>query len=148
MKKKLITVALVGLMALGGTGAVFAAANPMANQITPNTGGTATTKETKESDDQQLTAANTKTAISEEQAKQTALNSIMGGSFVSIELEDEDGVIVYGVEIQAGTTTNDVKVDANTGKVLKNDQANDGNEKNDTKEVTNGNDNDNIQNNN
>lgn len=148
MKKRLITVALVGLMALGGTGAVFAATNPTANQITTNNGVTATAKETKESDDQQLTAANTKTAISEEQAKQTALNSVMGGSFVSIELEDEDGVIVYGVEIQAGTTTHDVKVDAKTGAILKTDQGNDNTEKKDAEESTNGKDNDNSQTNN
>lgn len=145
MKKKLTTFALVGLLALGSTGAVFAATNPTTNQITPNTGVSATARESNESEDQELTAANTKTAISEEQAKQAALDAVKGGTFVSIEIEDEDGVIVYGVEIQAGTTTNDVKVDANTGTILKTDQGNDSTEKKDAEESTNDNDNDNIE---
>jgi len=148
MKKKLTTFALVGLLALGSAGGVFAATNPTTNQIIPGTSVTATAEKSQETDGVELTAANTKTAITEEQAKKTALDSVKGGTFVSIELEDEDGVIVYGVEIQAGTTTNDVKVDANTGTILKTDQGNDNTEKKDAEEATNDNDNDNIQNNN
>jgi len=145
MKKKLTTFALVGLLALGSTGGVFAATNPTINQMTPVTSVTATAEKSQETDGVELTAANTKTAITEEQAKKTALDSVTGGAFVSIELEDEDGVIVYGVEIQAGTTTNDVKVDANTGTILKTDQGNDSTEKKDAEEGTNVKDNDNIQ---
>ena len=48
--------------------------------------------------------------------------------FVSIELEDEDGVIVYGVEILSGNTENDVKVDANTGEILKTETGDDSEE--------------------
>ncbi|MDD3063836.1 MAG: PepSY domain-containing protein [Massilibacteroides sp.] len=76
----------------------------------------------KENDEQELTAENTKTSITEEQAKQTALVSVRDGVFQSIELEDEDGVIVYGVEIKVGTDTYDIKVDANTGSIVKTDQ--------------------------
>ena len=130
MKKKLTTFAMVGLLALGSTGAVFAATNPSQNQITPNSGGAASTKESDEADGQELIAANIKTAISEEQAKAIALDSVVGGTFVAIELENEDGAIVYGVKIQAGTVTSDVKVDANTGTILNNEQDNDGNDMN------------------
>ena len=146
MKKKLTTFALVGFLALGSTGAVFAATNPAQNQIMPNAGVSAAAKESNESDDQELIAAHTKTAITEEQAKQIALNTVVGATCVSIELEDEDGMIAYGVEVQAGTATNDIKVDANTGTILKNDQDNDDNEKKDSEEATNSDGNDSNQN--
>lgn len=44
------------------------------------------------------------------------------GKIGHVELENEDGVAVYGVEILATDgSKHDVKVDANNGKVLKND---------------------------
>ncbi|WLR52053.1 PepSY domain-containing protein [Bacillus tianshenii] len=42
------------------------------------------------------------------------------GTVVDTELEDEDGIVVYGVEIETKDgTAKDVKIDAVTGKVLK-----------------------------
>ena len=124
MKKKLITLALVGVLALGGMSGVFAAAKETSQPITQNTSITATAEQAKE-----LTAANTITSISEDQAKQIALGSVNDSSFVSIGLQYDGGVILYGVQIQSGTNINDVKVDANTGQILKKDQGKSNGEK-------------------
>ena len=40
------------------------------------------------------------------------------GKAVRAELEDENGTLVYGVEVASGTRTTDVKVDINNGKIL------------------------------
>jgi len=139
MKKKLMTLALVGMLALGGTSGVFAAAKETAYPTTQNTSITATREQSKE-----LTAANTKPIISEDQAKQVALASVTDGTFVSIGLNDDGGIIVYGVEIQSGSTINDINVDANTGKILKTDQGTNNGEKHHLEEKSKEKDNDNT----
>lgn len=155
MNKRIVTLALVGVMALGSTAAVYAATNNSVH-VSPTTSSKAVTVEQqkeqvkeneqlKENDEQELNASNTKTAITEEQAKQTALVSIKDGVFKSIELEDEDGVIVYGVEIQTGTNTYDVKVDANTGSIVKTDQGNDEQEEGNIEKESKAGDNDNVE---
>ncbi|MBR0598480.1 PepSY domain-containing protein [Sinanaerobacter chloroacetimidivorans] len=137
MNKKVITLVLVGVMALGGTVVAYATTNN-AVSTAPNSSPQAVSEDqskdqedqNKESnDDQELTAANTKTAITEDQAKQTALASIKDGTVQSIQLEDEDGVVVYGVEIKSGNSTYDVKVDANTCSIVKSEQDNENGEK-------------------
>lgn len=40
------------------------------------------------------------------------------GKAVRAELEDENGTLVYGVEVTSGAQTTDVKVDINDGKIL------------------------------
>ena len=40
------------------------------------------------------------------------------GKAVRAELEDENGTLVYGVEVTSGAQTTDVKVDSNNGKIL------------------------------
>jgi uncharacterized membrane protein YkoI len=40
------------------------------------------------------------------------------GKAIRAELEDENGTLVYGVEVTSGTQTTDVKVDINDGKIL------------------------------
>ena len=40
------------------------------------------------------------------------------GKAVRAELEDENGTLVYGVEVTNGIQTTDVKVDINNGKIL------------------------------
>ncbi|MEN3003978.1 PepSY domain-containing protein [Dehalobacterium formicoaceticum] len=99
----------------------------------------------EENDEQELNAANTKTSITEEQAKQVALASVKDGVLKELELEDEDGVVVYGVEIQSGSNIYDVKVDANSGSILKMDQDNEKDEKGNIEKESKGGDNDNVQ---
>ncbi len=56
--------------------------------------------------------------ISMDQAVQQALASVQG-QVLKTELEDENGFLVYGIEVvTADKTVMDVKVDAGSGKVL------------------------------
>ncbi len=112
----LITILTVG-MGLGVLGSVnnFTFANSTDKSIEQS-------KMKENEDDKDF--VNVKTAITKEAAKQTALDSIANGTFKKIELEDENGVLVYGIEINAASLTHDVKVDANTGKILASDEDN------------------------
>lgn len=56
--------------------------------------------------------------ITAEQAK-TIAAAAAGGTAVSAEQEDENGVQVFGVIVQVGTTQKDVKVRISDGAVLK-----------------------------
>jgi uncharacterized membrane protein YkoI len=63
--------------------------------------------------------------ISLDSAMNNALKQVPG-KVLRIELENENGYLVYGVEIaKADHQTVDVKVDAGNGKILKIDQDND-----------------------
>lgn len=59
-----------------------------------------------------------KAEITAKQAEEAALAEVPG-TVTGTELEDENGTVVYGVEISAEKGNFDVKVDAKTGKVLK-----------------------------
>ena len=57
--------------------------------------------------------------ITEEQATKTALEKVPG-TVNEVELEDENGTIVYEIEVvSTDGTQQDVKVDAQTGKIVK-----------------------------
>ncbi len=55
--------------------------------------------------------------ITPEQAKSAALAQV-SGTVKKVELENEDGNVVYGVEIQTADGDREVKVDASNGQVL------------------------------
>lgn len=55
--------------------------------------------------------------ITPEQAKSAALAQV-AGTVRKVELENEDGNVVYGVAIQTASGERDVKVDAGSGQVL------------------------------
>ena len=120
MKKKSIVLSFIGILSM----VAVVSAVPASQLVKANATTNKTTESSEEKDDE-LTPENTNVTITADQAKAAALDSIQGGSFVSIELEDEDGVIVYGVQILSGNTENDVKVDANTGVILKTEADND-----------------------
>ena len=61
-----------------------------------------------------------KATVTADQAKATAVAANPGATVVKAELGDENGVIVYSVELSTGA---DVKVDANSGKIVSTDQA-------------------------
>jgi uncharacterized membrane protein YkoI len=67
--------------------------------------------------------------ITPDQAKAAALAGHAGGTAGTPSLEDENGFVVYSVEVTAGGKTYDVKVDAGNGKVLATEEggAEDGN---------------------
>jgi len=65
----------------------------------------------EEANDEEDAVATGTPAISADAARQVAETYVNAGSATEVELEEEDGTLVYGVEI--GST--DVKVDATTG---------------------------------
>jgi uncharacterized membrane protein YkoI len=56
--------------------------------------------------------------ITEEEAKTAAIRKI-GGTVNKVELENENGNVVYSVEMTKNNKETDVKIDAGNGKVLK-----------------------------
>lgn len=68
-----------------------------------------------ESADGQDAAPTGTPAITAEAAQKTAESYLNAGTAVKVELDDENGALVYSVEFSNGT---DVKVDAMTGSVL------------------------------
>ena len=61
-----------------------------------------------------------KATVTADQAKATVLAANSGATVVKAELGDENGVIVYSVELSTGA---DVKVDAQKGTIISTDQA-------------------------
>lgn len=62
-------------------------------------------------------ASLSKTRITLSQAIAAAETHVQGRA-VRAELEDENGALVYGVEVVKGTQATDVKIDSNSGQVL------------------------------
>ncbi|MCK6208312.1 PepSY domain-containing protein [Bacillus infantis] len=127
MKKKFIVPALAAAIIGGGIAgtalntSVFAASADTSNSKV---------EVTDEQEQQQLAKEAT---ITKEEAISAALEEVAGKA-AKTELEDEDGTVVYGVEVTDDQGKNqDVKVDAKTGKVLK-VEADDENEKADKEE--------------
>jgi uncharacterized membrane protein YkoI len=60
--------------------------------------------------------------IEPEEAKAAALNANPGATVVKVELDNENGALVYSVELSNGQ---DVKVDAGNGAILSTEQDND-----------------------
>lgn len=93
--------------------------------------------------------------ISEEQAKAAALK-VIPGKVTEISLDNEDGNVVYSVEVKTTKNVVEVKVDAGNGQVLaqendksddsdQNEKDNDNGHENDTHEGNEEPDNDNVQ---
>lgn len=112
MKKRIMIFGLIAVLILSTSVMAFAATNNK------------TSKGEKEDD-----LTNVVVSVTEQDAVKTALNSVQNASLVKKELEDEDGVIVYGVEVNDGNRLHDIKVDANTGVILKDDIGSDADEK-------------------
>ena len=72
---------------------------------------------TEENDQAEAAGLQAAAKISPEQAKQAALAAVPGTAG-KVELENENGNVVYGVEVTANGTTIDVKVDAGNASVL------------------------------
>lgn len=77
-------------------------------------------KEAKEADeDEDVAALAGKATLTEQQAIDAALAANPGATVVSVKLGDENGVVIYEVEIADGN--GEIKVDANTGTILPED---------------------------
>jgi len=84
--------------------------------------------------------------ITAEDAKDAAMKAVPG-TVTKVSLDDEDGNVVYSVEVQTAKGIMDVKVDAGNGQVLAqdSDQDNQDGQENDIAEEANRADHDNIQ---
>ena len=109
-RKKLILIILAAFLLAGGT---FTAARVFA---APSTNESEAAEEAERDEDANLVGMTV--ALTPEQASQYALARFANGTVLSIQLEDENGAIVYAVGIQDASSVYDVKVDANTGVVL------------------------------
>ena len=164
-KNVITTVALAGMVSLSGIIGVSAA--PISKTVSAADVAVATTQSVStDSQTEAQTAEGTevegsteavaedaeapidasKATISEEAAKKIALDSAGAiASFLKIELEDVNGIIVYGIEVKTDTTQLDVKVDANTGAILKSDADNENDQEEASSEKTGAADNDQVE---
>ncbi|WP_066073778.1 PepSY domain-containing protein [Neobacillus soli] len=123
MKKKFLVPALAVAVIGGGLAgsvlntSVFAASSDSTSKV-------------EVSDKQEQQKLEKEATITKEEAISAALKEVAGKA-TKTELEDEDGAVVYGIEVTDNQgKKQDVKVDAKTGKVLK-VEADDENEKGD-----------------
>ncbi|MDQ1466534.1 MAG: hypothetical protein QOH10_949, partial [Actinomycetota bacterium] len=112
LPKVLGALGLAGGLALGAAGIAAAATGPSSSPSTPTS-----TAAADEKGDAALPAL---AKITPDQAKQAALAAVPG-TVTKVALENENGSVVYGVEISANGTTTDGKIDAGNGKVLAQD---------------------------
>jgi len=71
-----------------------------------------------EENDDNIAELQAKAELTSDEAQAIALKEVPG-TVKKSELEDEDGIVVYGFEIQSTNGVQDVKIDAATGKVVK-----------------------------
>ncbi|MEH7084215.1 PepSY domain-containing protein [Neobacillus drentensis] len=129
MKNKFIVGALSGLLILGGAVAVGASKHDTRAEdsihqedkkiranVTGNDQGQTTIK--VETDDSNNTAATNSNLITAEKAKEIAISEV-NGTVVEIEQELEHGRMEYKVELNTSTGEAEVRIDAESGKVVR-----------------------------
>eukprot|EP00130_Batrachochytrium_dendrobatidis_P008362 XP_006683237.1 hypothetical protein BATDEDRAFT_93007 [Batrachochytrium dendrobatidis JAM81] len=108
LNKVIIPVAALAIIGGGATAAFASTATP-----------SQPIEQQEQSEQQESSALTGKATITEKESIQIALTEVPG-TVNEVELEDENGTVVYGVEVQAEDgSLNDVKVDAQSGNVLK-----------------------------
>ena len=129
MKKQIKKIAIPALTVAVLTGGVFASVTAFANEKP--------VKQEVQNEQQESANLAKQAKITEAESRAIALQKVPG-AVTDVELEDEDGTIVYGVEVQAKDgSKQDVKVDAQTGEIVKvdnGDEGENGQEENDQEE--------------
>ncbi len=95
------------------------------DQSGPDTGGVTGAQNGQETPDNEAADAQalaSQASITQQQAEQAALAANPGTSVVKTDLGDENGTVVYDVELNNGS---DVKVNAQTGAIIGTDSGND-----------------------
>ncbi len=112
-----VTAALLGAFLMGGVALNHASAAPPATPGTPTTVVQAEAPDTTEAAEPALDPAQVPTTA--DQAKAAALAQFPGATVTQVELQDENGALVWGVELtDASGAVQDVTVDGNSGQVL------------------------------
>jgi uncharacterized membrane protein YkoI len=120
--KKLIlgsgaTAALLGAFLMGGVALNHASAAPPATPGMPTTVVQGETPDTTEATDPAINPAQVK--VTADQAKAAALAQFPGATIEQVELHDENGTLVWGVNLtDASGTAQDVKIDGASGQVV------------------------------
>ncbi|SDN80980.1 PepSY domain-containing protein [Bacillus sp. OK048] len=113
MKKKFIIPALAAAILGGGV------AGSLLNTSAFAANNDSNSNKVEVTDKQEQNQLAKEASITKEEAISAALKEVAGKA-EKTELEDEDGTVVYGVEVTDDQgKKHDVKVDAKTGKVLK-----------------------------
>lgn len=121
--KLLASVLALGVVGGGaiGTHAIQSAA-PL-NQ--PNSSVNQEETSTEKQDPSELARLQKEATITQDEATNTVLGQYQGGTINQVELEDEDGSVVYGFDVVLKDGKNyDIKVDAKTGEITKADHDN------------------------
>ena len=111
---------LVGSLTLGGA---FAQANPTPSPTTTQPGAPAAKEAGEQADTaneaSEAAALASQAKVTADQARAAALARFPGATVGKIELDHENGAVVYSVELKdSAGTGQDVKVDATNGTVL------------------------------
>lgn len=124
----LITAALIGVTALTS-----------GNNLSANTGTLKHIEVKENSDKEDIIPTDFTAKITLEQAKEIALKNV-AGTIKDGALEDENGNIVYNIDVLKDNTETEVKIDPNNGNVLKIEKDTNTDDKKDNKDDTNEND--------
>ncbi|WP_020498589.1 PepSY domain-containing protein [Sciscionella marina] len=117
MRKTVITVAAVGAFALAGTGVALAST---AGSTAP--GADQTISQDQGTGQQNTGQAQAAGTISKDQAVRTAQAKVPQARVTEAELDHENGVLIWEIDLENPSTEYEVDVDAHTGAVLKVDQ--------------------------
>jgi uncharacterized membrane protein YkoI len=128
----ILAIACLLVVSVGvGIGISIAGTNSKAGQVTKQESAQGNNEQGNDTGEQSSQASNkvpdpepkdlnALAKVTEDLARQAALNANPGTTVKSAGLENENGNLVWGVELSNGT---DVKVDAGNGSVLKSEQA-------------------------
>lgn len=112
-----LTAALLGAFLLGGMALDHASAAPPATPGTPTTVVQGEQPEANEANEPAPNPAQVKTTA--DQAKAAALAKFPGATIKQVELQDENGKLVWGVTLtDTSGQAQDVKVDGDSGQVV------------------------------
>ena len=112
-----LTAALLGAFLMGGVALNQASAAPPATTGTPTAVVQGEQPGTNEASEPALDPALVK--ITADQARAAALAKFPGATIKQVELQDENGALVWGVELtDASGQTQEIKVDGNSGQLV------------------------------
>jgi len=112
-----LTAALLGAFLMGGVALNRVSAAPPATPGTPTTVVQGEPPANNEANEPALNPAQVK--VTADQAKAAALAKFPGATVKQVELQDENGTLVWGVELtDASGAAQDVKVDGNSGQTV------------------------------
>ena len=112
--KKIITIILSMMFILGLT-----ACSEEVNPNNEGNGTTATNETTTTTETQTTTTPPQSSIISEDEAREIALERVGGGTVTEVEFDECEGRLIYEIEVKHNGVEYEVEIDAITGEVIK-----------------------------